>query len=365
MSIYRTPNSPYWQYDFRIKGRRFHGSTSQTSKTAAKRTVDRLRRELADNNGKRNFSLDEACGHYWTTVAERQPSAKTTRYQINNLLKGLKRDDLLVEIEQHDLAGFAARRRATVSDSSVNRELQLARRIWRHAQRKLKASVSEIEWRDLMFSEPAERVRELYPEDEGRLVAALRSDYRDFFAFMILCGARRSAGINLRWSDIDFHNMTARAIRKGGGHLSIVLTPSMVELIKRQPKVGPFVFTYVCQKNRVQKMNGQRKTVVRIQGERYPITKEGLKEVWRRALLAAGIEDFRFHDLRHTAATRMMRKTGNLKLVQRLLGHSDISSTVRYAHVSDDDLRGALEEVEQVSRARNSPARVVAQSRKL
>jgi integrase len=51
----------------------------------------------------------------------------------------------------------------------------------------------------------------------------------------------------------------------------------------------------------------------------------------------------RFHDFRHDFATKLLRETGNLKLVQRALNHADIKATLRYAHVTDEDLRAALE----------------------
>jgi integrase len=57
----------------------------------------------------------------------------------------------------------------------------------------------------------------------------------------------------------------------------------------------------------------------------------------------AGIMGFRFHDVRHDMATKLLRETGNLKLVSRALNHSDVRTTARYAHVMDDDLADALQ----------------------
>ena len=74
------------------------------------------------------------------------------------------------------------------------------------------------------------------------------------------------------------------------------------------------------------------------------------------ALTAAEIRDFRFHDLRHTFATRLLRQTGNLKLVSRLLGHTQIETTMRYAHVIDADLRAALDGYAVTSRVPNKSA---------
>ena len=55
---------------------------------------------------------------------------------------------------------------------------------------------------------------------------------------------------------------------------------------------------------------------------RVHLTYEGMKSAWRRAIKRAVVEDFRFHDNRHTAATRLLRSGANLKVVQKLLRHS-------------------------------------------
>jgi len=80
----------------------------------------------------------------------------------------------------------------------------------------------------------------------------------------------------------------------------------------------------------------------RRKGQRYPISKDGWRKVWKAALDEAGIEDFRFHDLRHTRGTRILRRTGNLAAAQKALGHKHIRTTLRYAHAFDDDVRNAL-----------------------
>ena len=97
-----------------------------------------------------------------------------------------------------------------------------------------------------------------------------------------------------------------------------------------QPDHRRFVLTYIDQQTK------RRLRVVPNGG--------GLDVDWRATLNAAGIPDFRFHDLRHTFATRLLRKTGNLKLVSRLLGHTTVETTTRYAHVLDDDLQNAMDD---------------------
>ena len=53
----------------------------------------------------------------------------------------------------------------------------------------------------------------------------------------------------------------------------------------------------------------------------------------------AGVKGFRFHDVRHDMATKLLRQTNNLKLVSRALNHADIKTTSRYAHVLTARLR--------------------------
>lgn len=72
---------------------------------------------------------------------------------------------------------------------------------------------------------------------------------------------------------------------------------------------------------------------------------------WRRwfpeACRAAGVHDFRWHDLRHTFASRLVMKGVDLSTVQKLLGHKSIVTTMRYAHLSPEHLRGAVERLDE------------------
>jgi hypothetical protein len=73
------------------------------------------------------------------------------------------------------------------------------------------------------------------------------------------------------------------------------------------------------------------------------MTETVLRKPWAAALKAAAIEGFRFHDLRHTRGTRILRATGNLKAAQRALAHKSIKTMLRYAHATDEDVRRALD----------------------
>ncbi len=71
-----------------------------------------------------------------------------------------------------------------------------------------------------------------------------------------------------------------------------------------------------------------------------------MRTAFEAALARAGIAGFRFHDLRHTAASHLVMRGASLKDVQEILGHSDLRMTNRYAHLSPAHLRGAVERLE-------------------
>ena len=102
----------------------------------------------------------------------------------------------------------------------------------------------------------------------------------------------------------------------------------MAEL--QQPE---FVFTYISAYN----------ALGRVRGQRYPLSISGTRSAWRRMRAKSGVQDFRFHDFRHDFGTKLLRDTGNLKLVQKAMNHSKITSTLRYAHVMDEDVAKAIE----------------------
>jgi integrase len=105
-------------------------------------------------------------------------------------------------------------------------------------------------------------------------------------------------------------------------------------IAERKSEHPIYIFTYVCKRSR-----GERK-----KGQRYPYSQNGWRKDWKAALEAAGIEDFRFHDLRHTFGTRVLRTTRNVKLVQKAMAHDDITTTAKYGHVLLDDIREGMEE---------------------
>ncbi len=80
---------------------------------------------------------------------------------------------------------------------------------------------------------------------------------------------------------------------------------------------------------------------------RYGQPIQGVRTAFRNACLRAGIKDFRFHDLRHTFASRLVVSGVDLVTVSKLLGHSSIQMTIRYAHPTPENFKQAVKALER------------------
>lgn len=301
--------------------------------------------------------LDIATGRYWTEVGQHHAGSTDTWRDLERLNTYLGKDKRLDEITDRDVAALVAwRRQQTVtvitkdkdgnevckplrpiSPSTVNRSttgvlkklFTRAKRTWRYQ------FPNEPHWSAHWLDEPEERVRELHAEEAAALEAAVRTDYEPWFQFVRLTGLRRNETL-IRWTNVNWKTGQIRVIGKGKRWVTTPITPAVKAVL--EPLKGhhdEWVFTYVCRRTRDEQ----------VKGKRYPITVATAKVEWRRQRARANVQDFRFHDIRHDVATKLLRKTGNLKLVQRALNHRDIKTTVKYAHVLDDEVAAALQEI--------------------
>lgn len=349
MTTYRPKRSTIYLYDFVMKGERHYGTTHCKTKRDADAFEAKKRAELSLGTSRKKplITLDAAAANYEDHLRANGRWSGTQDYLIASIVAGLGAERYLSDISEQDLRDHFARRAAKVSGASVNREIEVARPIWRRHRRT--HEIGDMpEWGEMFYAVPQQDPRELGFDQQDRLFAALRSDLHDFARFALVSGWRLREVRMLRWSDLQLGERKARVRIKGGEVLSRVLAEEMLVLIANQVKAGPFVFTYICQKSRKEFVDRlRRKHPARLAGERYSFTQGGWRKPWAAALKAAGITELRFHDLRHTRGTRILRQTGNLALAQKALAHRSIKTTLRYAHAFDEDVRRGLEASEE------------------
>ena len=355
MSVYknRDGRSPYWHFDFQIRGHRFHGSTKCTTRREAE-AVERAEREKAKAlvaqlaAAKTSLRIDDVAERYWQEVGQHHAGADGTEHRLALLIEFFGKDKLLTEITGDDVAAFVAWRRGHrarkvntaetfISPHTVNRTTEQLRTLFARAKLWGVRFEHEPRWTKHFLAVPAERVRELSDDEAARLEAATRDDYAPFFAFARASGLRLNECF-LRWSEVNFGTRQIVKFGKGGRLVPVSISSEIRDILwPLQGHHPEFVFTYVCQRR------GAGPHAGRIKGQRYPLTYQGVQTYWERVRKRAGVVGFRFHDYRHDFATKALRLTGNLKTVQKMLNHRDIKTTLRYAHVLDSDVAEAME----------------------
>lgn len=346
MPVFKRPGADTYSYDFRLKGVRHSGNTGCTNKREAERVEQQIRQEAKaqEVDGRKPMTMAVAVARYWEEVGQHHANSDTTLKTIAWLEREIGKTRPVSDIRSADIARLIAKRRLpnakgkTPSPATVNRSVtQPLRAILTRAADTWGQTVQKIEWSKHMLKEPQERVRELKHDEEERLFAKLRTDYYHVVRFSLLTGCRMQECLDLEWRDIDWRNQQMRVTGKGRKTRTIPMTKAVHELLWTYPRAHEKVFTYIVQR-----------ADVAPRGTRLPIEREGLKTTMDRTVTKAGIDDFSFHDLRHTCATRLLRKVGNIRLVKELLGHEDMNTTLKYAHVTTEDLRNAMDKTNPV-----------------
>jgi|SRR3984893_12073137 len=226
-----------------------------------------------------------------------------------------------------------------ISNATVNRSTtKVLQRLFTFAKAEGAQFEHEPKWTELLLSEPPERVRELQDDEATAFDEAMRDDYGPFFEFVRASGLRLKECVTLRWTEVNFGTRQIVRTGKGGRRVVFPITDAIRDILfPLQGQHPEFVFTYVA-------IYGNKKLGL-VRGQRYPLSYNGTKSVWQRIRANAGVNDFRFHDYRHDFGTKLLRDSGNLKLVQKAMNHADIKSTLRYAHVLDEDVAAAVERV--------------------
>jgi integrase len=144
---------------------------------------------------------------------------------------------------------------------------------------------------------------------------------------LLLTGARLSEILTLKWNYVDPDNRQLRLPRSKTGQKSIYLTAAVADILQALPRVQANPFVIVGEKPGAHLVN--------------------LQKPWDRIRACAGLEDVRLHDLRHSYASVGATSGLSLLFVGKLLGHTQASTTQRYAHLAEDPVRQAGEQISE------------------
>ena len=179
------------------------------------------------------------------------------------------------------------------------------------------------------YKEAEGRERALTPQEANRLLSELPPHLRDMALFTLHTGLRQANVLKLEWSSVDLarcHAWVKAENSKNRKPIPVSLNAQAVEVLSRQVGKHPErVFTF-----RGKPINGIN------------------SNSWKVALQRAGIEDFRWHDLRHTWATWLRQLGTPTHELQRMGGWKTAAMVERYAHVASEHLVQAAARLESV-----------------
>jgi integrase len=328
MSLYKRNDSPHWWVKISHSGTTIQRSTGTESKCQAQEYHDKLKASLWEQQRlgiKPRRSWQEAVIRWLTETSEKathQEDIKKLRW-LDPFLGALMLDQVTLEV----IDAIKAEKLKVAGKPTVNRYLALVRAVLLRAR-------DEWEWIDKvpkvkLFKEGAGRERSITAEQVVALLAELPVHQRDVVIFALATGLRQSNVVGLEWSHVNLksgHAWVGADQSKNGKPIAVPLNATALEVLRRQlGKHRERVFTYAG------KPLGWANT-----------------KAWRDALKRAGIENFRWHDLRHTWASWHRQAGTPTHELQRLGGWRSSVMVERYAHLAPDHLAQAAARIDSL-----------------
>ncbi len=256
-----------------------------------------------------------------------------------NLLGFFGNEIDLTAIDPKGIEGFKAYRVQSVKPSTVNRDLQVLKRMFNLAIAWGNARENPVKLVKF-FKEPTGRVKYLTCEQYEKVLEACRPHLRPLIVAAVHTGLRLGNLLRLRWCDVDFENGYANILKtKNDVPRHLALNNNVIEaLLPIKLKNKEWVFTNE-------------------EGEHLP----SRTAQWQfgQALEACGIQEFRFHDLRHTCASWLAMAGENQEVIKEILGHKDIRMTDRYTHLMPGRTKTAVKKLDRFLKSARRGKRIL------
>lgn len=326
-----------WWTSITYKGKRFRKSLDTPDKKFAQALEAKLRVEVIEGK-----YFEKSIGEYKTFtdmmekfMREHAPKVSgNTRLSYSASLKHLSTyfgDSKLSAITPKKISDYKALRYSEeAKPATINRELAMLSKAFNLA-------FKEWEWISVnpvnkvpKEKENNERDRWLTDEQERRLLGNAPQWLRDIILFDLHTGLRQGELLSLQWDRVDlFRKIIIIQESKNGKPRTIPLNQIALNILMEKAKVRNLKSDVVFLSNAITK-----------------IDRHNLRRAFNIAVKKAGIQDFHFHDLRHTFATRLAQRGIDIYKISKLLGHHSIEMTQRYTHHCPDSLKDGVQILE-------------------
>lgn len=320
MSVYKAKNGK-WYCQFMVKGERVHKLLD-----GARNEPDAKDLELAEKfrlrqiqNGllqreKKKYTINQAINFYlnYSKIHKKDYQHDISKTEF---IKSFFRNKNLDEILTKDVEAYICflKENKKYSNATINRYLSALRKIFNIAIDNNMLNKNPCKTIKAM-KENNEKIRYLTKEEEEKLFKELPERIKPIILCALHTGLRRSNILAMKWENIDLDFRYIEILKQDNkGHKSIKIPISDV-LFE--------VFTSIEVKSEYVFINPKTN-----------LPYDNIHKAFKNACLRAGLgKDFRFHDLRHTVATRLVEKGVDIRTVQEIMAHSSITTTQRYMH---------------------------------
>ena len=329
-----------WHYDFTIDGRRYRGSCATEDKRqaqafASQRQQEAYAEQRLGATTTTHMTIGEAFARYRAEISGGTAYGDgAQRHHMAALAGALGAGRRLADLDDAAVSKAIGALRAARDwgPAATNRHLATLQAVCRRARETWGVSVGPWQMKHHRLVEPPGREVFLDYDQARSVVANIIPHARRPVLLDLLTGLRKANLLGLRQGEVSLDLGRAVLRQKGNRRLSVPLVPAAIEILAEVwVDGGPpeaFVFTYghpavACPCAHCLNPANWGKPIRDI--------RQALATAAARADL--GHLKLRFHDLRHTFASMALAETGNLMLVQEMLGHADIKTTRRYAHL--------------------------------
>lgn len=346
MALTKRENSPFWYIEFMFDKKRYVKSTKTKDKKVAARMEREWRAKVhaeAHLLVKDESNLEDALLAYLDTKSSKSASYKLNlEKRINQMAYFFGNDKMIHNITSADIERFVKWLRTDVKnqDPTIRIKLNILKGLFQYMHR-MGFKTPELLWPDHV-GKNQHRCRYLTRAEERRLLWCLdpdrhyfvkgwgdiskvahirqhRQDCLDIAKLLLDTGARVGELMILKWSQVNFKQRYIRLVRPK------VKNESHIYLTKRAYDVL------------ADRFRRTRKSEYIFPGSHGREFRSTSVSAIRNAIKRARIPDCRLHDLRHTCASRLVQSGLRLQDVKEILGHTDIQTTLRYAHLENTE----------------------------
>lgn len=340
MGLYRQGSSTVWWMNYSFRGRQIRKSTGTTNKKVAESIYYKVKTQIAEGaylesiRGKNKTYADVAQRYLKEVTPDKKPS--TQRDDLAHAKKFITffGKFYLNEITPDLITQYVLKRKKKVGPSSVNRELAFLSASFNKAY-KLWGWCKENPVSKIKRDKETKRVK-YFSETEFQEIFNHSTEWvKPLVLLAKNTGLRKSNVVSLKWSEVNLNDrliILDGAVMKNSHCLGVPLNSVAWDVIKDQRRNQKLHSSYVFCKD-----NGE------------PYTGWGVYQAFKKACIKAKLPDFRFHDLRHDFCSKLVQSGVDLYTVKELVGHKDITTTQRYAHLSKAKLKDAVAVLEKLS----------------